>query len=186
MLPVELVSFRAVKELNDVRTEWTTASEQGTDHYTVERSTDATLFHGIGTVAAIGNSVQTQHYAFKDEAPLDGVSYYRLRETDIDGTQHFSQMVAVDRSMSKPLRAIFQESTGWNVSGIPDDATWMVTDAVGRAMNIGPLNAGVLQITTTPGAGTLMFLRVWTKEGAMTLKLPGFAAHGDALTSTLL
>lgn len=185
LLPVELVSFMATKERDYVLTEWTTASEQGTDHFTVERSTDAVLFHGIGSVPATGNSTQTQHYAFKDEEPLLGVSYYRLRGTDTDGTQNFSQMVAVDRSMGKPLQAIFQESTGWSVSGIPDGATWSVTDAVGRTIDTGYLNAGVLQIGATQGAGTMMLLRVWTKEMAVCLKLPGFAVHGDAVVSPL-
>ena len=183
LLPVELVSFSAVEERDDVLTEWTTASEQGTDHFTVERSTDAFLFHGIGSVAAIGNSAQTQQYAFKDEAPLDGVSYYRLRGTDTDGTHHFSEIVAIDRISNNLLLAIFQESSGWSVSGIPDDATWALTDATGRTMNVGPLNAGVLRIAQH-GNGTLLFLRVWTKGSLMMLKLPGFAVPGESVTST--
>jgi len=184
LLPVALVSFSAIKERDDVLTEWTTASEQGADHYTVERSMDANLFHSIGTVAAIGNSSQTQHYAYTDRSPLEGVSYYRLRETDTDGSYHFSDMVAVDRSAFKPLRAVYQESSGWTVSGIPEGASWMLTDALGRALNVGPMSSGVLQIPVAPWSAAMMMLSVRTQEGNMALKIPAMATQGDAVTSS--
>lgn len=94
-LPVELLAFDAVPDGNDVRCSWATASEQQNDHFTVERSADGALFEDIGTVAGAGDSQSTLYYSFLDRAPLTGLSYYRLRQTDIDGTESRSQAVVV-------------------------------------------------------------------------------------------
>ncbi|MEO7082053.1 MAG: hypothetical protein ABIY71_11020, partial [Flavobacteriales bacterium] len=94
-LPIELLSFTAVPVDSRVDLRWSTASEQNNDHFTVERSTDAISFAPVLQVPGAGNSQQIINYADEDRSPLNGLSYYRLRQTDLDGTTVVSDAVPV-------------------------------------------------------------------------------------------
>jgi hypothetical protein len=48
VLPVNLTSFAAQKESNDIRLKWQTADETSNDHFEVERSLDGRTFTSIG------------------------------------------------------------------------------------------------------------------------------------------
>jgi hypothetical protein len=85
-LPIELLSFDAQPVGNTVLVNWTTASEINNDYFTIERSADALNYTAIGTVDGAGNSNSSRSYQFTDVQPLQGVSYYRLRQTDFNGT----------------------------------------------------------------------------------------------------
>ncbi|MFC6224593.1 T9SS type A sorting domain-containing protein [Hymenobacter artigasi] len=95
-LPVELTAFSARREGAAVACAWTTASEKNSRDFTVERSTDGRSFEAVGTVAAVGNSSSTTVYAFHDKQPLASRAYYRLRQTDLDGTMTYLTPVLVD------------------------------------------------------------------------------------------
>ncbi|MFZ1332555.1 MAG: T9SS type A sorting domain-containing protein [Flavobacteriales bacterium] len=95
-LPISLIHFGAVPENNRVvLCTWTTASQLNNDYFTVERSRDGTSYESIGTVAGAGTTNSVLHYAFNDPEPYEGVSYYRLRQTDFDGTTDLSEAVPV-------------------------------------------------------------------------------------------
>lgn len=94
-LPAELLYFDAAPDGREVRCSWATATEQENDFFTVERSADGELFEDIGEVDGAGTSQSTLHYAFMDHAPLPGLSYYRLRQTDFDGSDVLSAIVPV-------------------------------------------------------------------------------------------
>ena len=94
-LPVELLYFDALPDGREVRCSWATATEQDNDFFTVERSADGTLFEDIGEVEGAGSSHATLHYAFMDPSPLPGLSYYRLQQTDFDGSAVLSNIVPV-------------------------------------------------------------------------------------------
>ena len=90
-LPVEVSSFSASCIENKVFLQWVTASELNSKLFTLERSADGQNYKLIGTHAAAGKSTTRIDYYLKDEAPLAGTVYYRLTQTDLDGTkQEFS------------------------------------------------------------------------------------------------
>ena len=96
-LPVELSAFNARKQNDVVQLLWTTASELNNDFYTIERRLDRDRFEVIGKVRSKdNNSVITQSYEFKDSRPNNGVNYYRLKQTDFDGTFSYSGIVSVE------------------------------------------------------------------------------------------
>lgn len=94
-LPVELLYFDANKDGSNVRCNWTTATEINNDYFAVERSKNGTVFEQIGTVQGANNSNSILYYVFYDEHPYTGLSYYRLRQVDFDGTYSYSNIVAV-------------------------------------------------------------------------------------------
>jgi hypothetical protein len=91
ILPIELLLFSTKCNDGRVLVNWTTASEQNNNFFTIERSADGTNYLPIGIVNSLGNSSSAQSYSFTDADPLSGTSYYRLRQTDFDGkTEVFS------------------------------------------------------------------------------------------------
>lgn len=92
VLPVELASFDVEGENETALVTWQTASEQGSSHFDVERSVDGRVFESVGSVEASRNSQQMIQYEFVDESPLEGLSFYRLKSVDLDGSYDFSNI----------------------------------------------------------------------------------------------
>lgn len=94
-LPVELSYFRAETSEKIVLLIWETTQELNNEYFTLERSADGHQFEVLTRVAGQGNTEQTTNYRFPDEQPLNGVSYYRLLQTDYDGTTIHQGLVSV-------------------------------------------------------------------------------------------
>jgi hypothetical protein len=95
-LPIELVNFTATPFENSVHLNWTTASELNNDYFTVERSVDGESFSVIGDkIKGAGTTNQARSYNLVDQNPLNGTAYYRLKQTDFDGTFSFSKIISV-------------------------------------------------------------------------------------------
>jgi len=95
-LPVELISFTAVYEKPAAVLSWETASELNNDHFTVERSASGIHFEDIATIRGAGTSSEAHQYSYIDLAPFPDKTYYRLRQTDTDGTVAHSSIVRVN------------------------------------------------------------------------------------------
>ncbi len=100
VLPMELVHLSAHWDGAKALVSWITASEQNTDHFTVERSADGLLFEEIGILPAQGNSQQTVSYQLIDPDPSAGVSYYRLIQADMDGAITVSHVVELKQGVT--------------------------------------------------------------------------------------
>lgn len=102
-LPVELLTFTAEPDDGSVRLRWSTATEQDNDHFVIDRSADGDAYTELLKMPGAGNSQHEQVYAVADERPLPGVSYYRLRQVDRDGTTTLGPTVAVTRERERTL-----------------------------------------------------------------------------------
>lgn len=92
--PVELLEFTAtLGEETAVDIAWMTASEVNNDFFTVERSADGAQFEALSTVRGAGTSEAIHEYATQDRRPFAGKNYYRLRQTDFNGTTIYSDVV---------------------------------------------------------------------------------------------
>jgi hypothetical protein len=95
-LPVNFLSFTATAEKTDVLLYWSTAQEQNSDHFEIERSSDNSNFVSIGEVTAAHNSSSQTSYSFTDLSPVSGNNFYRLKEVDLDGNSIYSKVVSVN------------------------------------------------------------------------------------------
>ena len=95
-LPIELIDFRAEPIDRQVLLSWETATETNNDFFTLERSADAITWEPIKQQDGAGNSAAVNVYRLFDERPLEGRSYYRLKQTDFDGAVTISNMKIVD------------------------------------------------------------------------------------------
>jgi hypothetical protein len=95
-LPVELTSFTGSVDIQSSATlRWTTASERNTAYFAIERSTDGTSFAEASLLIAAGNSSKSASYQWRDPQRLTHVTYYRLRQADLDGSVVYSSVVAL-------------------------------------------------------------------------------------------
>lgn len=97
VLPVELMSFSGTVRTEDNLLTWITASERNSDYFLVERSGDGNSFEPIGSISAATHSSTPIQYQFADGAAPEGLSYYRLRMVDSDGSEAFSNIIALTR-----------------------------------------------------------------------------------------
>ena len=95
LLPVQFVSFDAQLQGEKVLVTWATAQEQNASHFEVQKSIDGTSFATIGSVNAKGNSTTLTNYAFTDNNVAPGVSYYRLRQVDLDAKFVYTKTVTI-------------------------------------------------------------------------------------------
>ncbi len=94
-LPVKMINFTAETQKQTVELKWTTATEQNSKVFEVQRSKNGTDYQTIGKVNAAGTSNTSLNYQFTDKKPLQEQSYYRLNIVDFDGHQEYSTLVAV-------------------------------------------------------------------------------------------
>ncbi len=86
VLPVELIEFKTNCEHQSLVLNWSTASEDQNAYFTIQRADERMIFQELARITAAGNSNALTQYAWVDENPLEGMSYYRLFQTDFDGT----------------------------------------------------------------------------------------------------
>jgi hypothetical protein len=94
-LPISLVSFDAEVKDGIVYLKWETSSEIDNDFFMIERSHDGKTFEQLTKIDGAGTSKEPLKYQARDTNPYHGTSYYRLSQTDYDGTIAYFRVVAV-------------------------------------------------------------------------------------------
>ncbi len=96
ILPVQLLNFTAVYDPAGNKIKWTTVAEINNDYFTLERSYDGITFVTIAIVQGAGNTNAIVNYSYTDTAENASVFYYRLKQTDYNGTFSYSKIVVVE------------------------------------------------------------------------------------------
>ncbi len=93
-LPLNLISFAGSLKNNNATLNWLTATENNTDKFEIEKSTNSSTWSSMATVAAKGAASNT--YQIVDANLAAGKYYYRLKMFDKDGKFTYSQIVLLD------------------------------------------------------------------------------------------
>lgn len=94
-LPVDFDFIDAKRTNDQVLITWSTASEENNDYFSIEKSLDNLHFEEIGTRLGAGNSNELLEYSFTDYNSPSGLIYYRIKQTDYDGSYDYSKIVKV-------------------------------------------------------------------------------------------
>lgn len=100
VLPVELVDFKVQRELFRNLLRWSTASESNNLRFEIERSADGWAWDKIGWLVGKGTATDENNYAWNDEQPPSGLTFYRLIQVDADGEKNVSPIRSVFRSLA--------------------------------------------------------------------------------------
>ena len=135
-LPIILLSFSAALDVDKVNLQWQTSSETNSAYFEVQKSTDGSTFTAIGKVAAAGHSSTPLAYQLVDHFPKEGLNYYRLKSTDLDGKFVFSAIDIVR----------YHTGTTSGVTVYPNPVTYEFTVALPSSpaaskMNLSLVNA---------------------------------------------
>ena len=115
-MPVELMGFYGFSTGRQNELHWKTQSESNSSHFVVERSSNGEQFYELGSVPAAGNSTTELAYQLTDENPYFPVSYYRLRQVDLDGNYKYSGVITVETDIEADLSiyAVYPNPTSSN------------------------------------------------------------------------
>ncbi|MHC1738937.1 MAG: T9SS type A sorting domain-containing protein [Ignavibacteriaceae bacterium] len=96
-VPVELTSFSSSVSEDNVKLDWSTATESNSKEFIVERSAaNLEEWNAIASLPSSGNSVIQNDYSYTDKHVKPGKYDYRLRMVDVDGTWAYSQTLSVE------------------------------------------------------------------------------------------
>ncbi len=181
-LPVTMISFEARREGNTAQLNWATVLEVNASHFELQRSADGRVFDAVGTVPAKGEGAKTVRYQFSDHrpAPVEALSYYRIKTVDKDGTYELSPIVSVKWDQGENIYGYLypNPARGGKVTldlktaGIKADIT--ISDMSGRIMKVpvtekiqgnyeletGGLSAGLYVVKARTGGGSVVISRL--------------------------
>jgi Secretion system C-terminal sorting domain len=157
ILPVEMSTIAAVADQENVRLNWTTATEANNFGFTVERRMISSFTVRItrnqaspaiaswvvaGAVSGSGTSSSEHHYSFVDKDLAPGRYSYRIKQVDNNGSFHYYDAVEIEVglapkefTLSQNYPNPFNPSTTIEFT-IPEDGhvALMLYDATGRQL----------------------------------------------------
>ncbi|HTA82736.1 MAG TPA: hypothetical protein VK783_07385 [Bacteroidia bacterium] len=159
-LPINLVSFSAECINYNALIQWETAGENNNSYFTLERTTDGENYEIIGTIKGAGSSTTSHRYSIFDYNTANGYSYYRLSQTDEDGTK--SVLKTIVYTPCENDESINAYNSGGNVivrinSNINNTYKVILTNTLGQVIltetkNIVP-GENIFKFSTTVGNG---------------------------------
>lgn len=176
VLPIELLQFNVQLKDDFAALYWKAKQESNLVGYIIERSTDGKTFKAIGMMTAKGALTNEEQYFFRDNEPVYGKVYYRLRLSAVGGGTKFSNVLAVQPGQVKlfdvnSLVNPFASQIAFQVT-VPEKEQLDVQlfDATGRfitnkkmAVNKGS-NAVVVDVPSYLQAGSYL-VRIISKYG---------------------
>ncbi len=103
-LPVQFASFEVkTTGTSQALINWSTAWEENNGFFTVERSVNGTDFTALAKVDGKGNSSTANWYNYTDNGIYPGSFYYRIRQTDLNGTFSFTDVKKISLTQNNRL-----------------------------------------------------------------------------------
>jgi len=169
-LPVNLINFTAQAIDNSfVQIDWETETEINNNFFTIERSSTGDVFEVVGIVDGAGNSSMVRNYDINDTDPYKGTSYYRLKQTDYDGSSEYSKTVSVEIKSPYSDLVIYPNPVKSNSllkfsSEEDGEAQVLILDVSGRKVIANKYNvtkgSNKLEILTTELSSGMYFLTI--------------------------
>jgi hypothetical protein len=113
VMPILINSFTATVDNNKVLLDWSTDVEQQNKYFTIEHSADGISFSVLGNINGAGNSNNLKTYRMVDFAPVEGINYYRLSQTDYNGNRTYFETKKINYKNNKPFSCtVINQSKG--------------------------------------------------------------------------
>jgi hypothetical protein len=171
-LPVTLLNFTGKSSMGTVVLRWVTEVEINNQKFIIERSNNTSDWEAIGEVAGAGNVTTLSNYSFTDYSPLDGMSYYRLRQVDKNGAVAYSAVVTIqaDSEQSVSISPNPFEDALIIKSTIKGELDISISDVLGKLL---------YHVTEKNDSGTLRILQPDLASGSyiVTVQAGGFVEH---------
>ncbi len=177
-LPIELLSFSAKKiNLHEGLVQWTTVEEVNNDHFTLYKSTNGVEWFELTQIQSEGNSHSQVQYEFLDNNLQQGVTYYKLTQTDRDGTEKQVGIIMLDNSITyQDIRLYPNQVENELTIELPESSTdflVMITDATGKTSNLVAdfTNNSILKADMSSYKPGIYFVRVANNQFSYSFKI---------------
>ena len=100
-LPIELLYFKGETSEHYNTLLWETVSEINNDFFQIEKSNDAVNWEIVAVLDGAGNSTESISYSTRDDNPLRGITYYRLKQVDFDGESSYSDIISLENKYNE-------------------------------------------------------------------------------------
>lgn len=117
-LPSVLLSFDAIINDKQVELTWSSNTENTNNFFTIEKSKDAVNFEEVTSIKGFGNYSSLINYFDIDLAPYSGISYYRLKQTDVNGVVLSSRLVSVNYKFGSDGLVVYPNANEENLTNI--------------------------------------------------------------------
>jgi hypothetical protein len=173
-LPVHLNYFKGWSTEDKNELEWATSNEVNNDYFIVQKSADGIFFSDLKKVEGNGNSSLLHIYRCTDENPFEGTTYYRLKQIDIDGTEHRSNTISIERESSLAFTVYPNPTAGSfsvDVSSKASEFTLQILDIQGKELSMvtDSKTHSIHEFSGLPSG--VYFVRVKTDSNVQTKKL---------------
>lgn len=106
-LPVVFETVKACKQQKDVVVQWQCTNEINIKNYEVQSSLNGTTFIKAGTLPAKANNGGNATYNFIDTNAVNGLHYYRIKSTGLNGSEHYSIIVKVNTAGTSGALSVY-------------------------------------------------------------------------------
>lgn len=182
IIPVELTSFTASANSNQVTLSWSTATETNNSGFEVQKAVDGE-FTTIGFVSGHGTTTESQKYSYTDKNVEVGIYSYRLKQVDLDGTFEYANEVEVEVlppaefSIAQNFPNPFNPSTKINYSlAVDSKVTLSVYNLLGEAVST------LVNNNVTAGTHTVNFDAVDFNSGVYFYSINAQGINGESFT----
>ena len=172
VLPVTLKEFTARLNKDKVELKWITTDEKNNASFTIERAGADQKFSAIASIPGAGDNTGEKVYTYTDASPLRDLSFYRLAQTDVDGTKTYFD-----------IRKILNQQGNINsvvVSPNPFSANISAFITVDRSQKVSisltDMNGRILRASSgiySPGSTEIKLNSVDIAKGVYLLKIKG-------------
>lgn len=177
-LPVELQDFsvHAINQ-NQAQISWATSSETNNDYFIVERTNNVGDFKELKRIDGSGNSNDLILYKTMDIEPLEGTSYYRLKQVDFDGNFKYSDPISFTKPAIQEFKPLYPNPANHTITvflkGYSNAISIAITNVMGASfysenINNNDIESTEIDVTHLP-------------NGLYLLKME--LANGDAIIS---
>lgn len=111
-LPVQLLSFSAMKENGRALLKWSASSEVNSAHYILEHSGNGNSYLALAKLTARGTGATQTDYRFTHLQPVNGINYYRLKMVDRDGKFEYSPVRRLQFDIPAAFTVLPNPATG--------------------------------------------------------------------------
>lgn len=176
-LPITVEYFKGSKQVNGNLLDWKIiCTNTASANMILERSSNSRKFTAINNITASALRCQ-QAFNFKDEQPVAGVNYYRIKLTDADGKSTYSNTIAILNKekgfdiVGMAPNPVVNKTVMSVASATATDMTIVVTDVTGKkvATRSIKLVAGSNQVTldfSNLASGSYQVTGYTAEEGA--------------------
>ncbi len=169
-LPVDLISFKGIKNDRQINLIWKTASEVNNEGFEIQKSNDGVVWNVFKFVEGRGNSSVLNTYTSTDRVPTQGSNYYRLKQMDFDGRFEYSKTVVVDFNSRLQELSLFPNPAKSQLTLVNGEGKATIFNTLGQPIKRLSVNDSQTDIQLTDLLSGQYYLQVVREDGTIVNK----------------